>query len=151
MTTTTTTRPTLDTNPSNANEMPRGFLCLGCSVGKAQSRFLTILRMPAALLNALAPHLYSMPCILHPIVTPGPCICMAMCRFMTLTYTTPAHALQTAPGASTITPTTIGCAPHNLHSEQRTRKHLRCITGECSARYTAAHYNPWPACDRVVT
>ena len=70
-------------------------LCLGYSVGRAQSCFITILCIPASLLHLLAPNLYPMPCFLHRRATPCPCICLYTCPsgapcicVQTCTYTT---------------------------------------------------------------
>ena len=59
--------PQSDPNPCpspvpDPNECPRALLCLVCCAGRAQSCFLTILRIPSALLTRLAPA----SCTLHP-------------------------------------------------------------------------------------
>ena len=60
--------------PLTLISVPRALLCLGCSVGRVQSCFLTIPRTLAASLTHLALHLHPAPWILYPIAAPHPCI-----------------------------------------------------------------------------
>ena len=81
----------------NANECPRALLCLVYCAGRAQSCFLTILRIPSALLTRLAPA----SCTLHPeFYTPQ--------RHLT-------HAYVHTPLRRVITSTCIAIGPVHMH------------------------------------
>ena len=98
--------------------------------GRTQSCFLTILRIPAASLTRLAPHLHPPePCTLDSIPHSGTlpthmCIPLYMHRFITSTHRTLAHARHATTSIYAITPTAIAYAPNNLHPGGHTR-HIR--------------------------
>ena len=129
---------------ANPNECPRALLCLVYCTGRAQSCFLTILRIPSALLTRLAPA----PCTLNSIPYSDTYVHTVMHRVIPMTpaqsghahiyvympihmpraawtlHALPsslqfAHALHTATTTSAITPTKNICAASSAYQIPR--------------------------------
>ena len=106
------------------NECPRALLCLVFCAGRAQSCFLTILRIPSALLTRLTNSpctciLHPAPWILYPIAAPHPCICAYSFapRYNINLYCTPqpAHARQHQPQPHMRRIISASWRPHQTH------------------------------------
>ena len=135
--------PNSNPNP-NPNETPCALLCLVYCAGRAQSCFLTILRIPSALLSRLAPApctLNSIPysdtyvhTIMHRVIpmTPAQSGHARICVYAhTYAHTAKgwldpprttlqfAHALHTATSTSAITPTKNICAASSAYQIPR--------------------------------
>ena len=134
--------PTVDlhfTPNLHYNECPRALLCLVYCAGRAQSCFLTILRIPSALLTRLAPA----SCTLHsefytvPIAAPHPCICAYSGsfapRYKINLYCTPqqAHARQHQPQPHM---RRIACIPAAAPDTFAMRRHVRAHTYNTNTR-----------------
>ena len=136
----------------NPNECPCALLCLVYCAGRAQSCFLTILRISSVLLTRLAPA----SCTLHPeFYTPWLHLTHAyvhtpLGRVITSTcsYRACAHALHATTSSCAITPTATAYAPHNLcilaaaPDTSAMRRHVRVRTYNTHAHihdYTIVH------------
>ena len=132
------------------NECPCMLLCLVYCVGRAQSCFLIILRIPSALLTRLAPA----SCTLHPELY-HPCICAysfaPRYNINLYSYRAHAHALHATTSSCAIVPTAAEYAPHNLCIPAATpgtsamRRHARACAYNTHVHmhnYMIAHAHP---------